>query len=177
MILSYYSCVNTKSGSSVRDIKHATFSGLLILLLLSLSSPLAFAQNITVNNDLTFGSIFPGVPKTVSKYVSGEAAEFNITGTPNAEVSIDFTLPSYMHTTGDNMQLIFSTTDCAIDSSAVPDQANPLEDNINPRHTILSRLGSNGLTIWLGGGVVPALNQRPGDYSAVIVLTVGYTGN
>ena len=75
------------------------------------------------------------------------------------------------------MQLIFSNTDCSYDSSASPDQANPLGDNINPRNSIVTRLGSNGLLIWLGGGVVPALNQKPGDYSAVIVLTVSYTGN
>lgn len=151
--------------------------GILILILLSLSSPMAYAQDITVNDNLSFGSIFPGVPKTVSKYTPGEAAEFHIAGTPNAEISIDFALPPYLHTTGDNMQIIFSTTDCAFDSSAAPDQTHPMEDNINPRHTIISRLGSNGLTIWLGGSVIPTLNQKPGDYSNVIVLTVGYTGN
>jgi hypothetical protein len=169
--------VNIRAGIENRKTKTTAFCSLLILLFLSVTSPITLAQNITVNDNLSFGAIFPGVPKAVSKYIPGEAAEFHIAGTPNAEVSIDFTLPSYMHTTGDRMQLIFSTTDCAIDSSAAPDQAHPMEDNINPRHTIVSRLGFSGLTIWLGGSVVPTLNQKPGDYSGVIVLTVGYTGN
>lgn len=155
----------------------AACCGFSIMLLLSVASPIALAQNISVNDNLSFGAIFPGVPKAVSKYAPGEAAEFHIEGTPNAEVAIDFTLPPYMHTTGDNMQLIFSATDCALDSSSAPDQAHPLEDNINPRRTIISRLGAGGLTLWLGGSVVPTLNQKPGDYSGVIVLTVSYTGN
>ena len=135
------------------------------------------AQDITVNNNLNFGAIFPGVPKTVSKNTAGEAAEFYIAGTAGAEVSLDFALPPYMYTTGDNMQLIFTSTDCAVDSSANPDQANPLQNNLNPRHSIMARIGSNGLTVWLGGQVVPEMNQKPGGYSASIVLTVSYTGN
>lgn len=169
--------MNAKEGTVIRKTGITAFRGFLILFLLSISSPLTLAQNISVNDNLTFGAIFPGVPKTVSKYIPGEAAEFYIAGTANAEVFIDFTLPPYMYTTGDNMQLIISTTACALDSSATPDQTNPLVDNVNPWHTIVSRLGSSGLTIWLGGTVVPTLNQRPGAYSGVIVLTVSYTGN
>jgi hypothetical protein len=169
--------VNFRKGLVNHKSVIAAYCGFLILILLSIAPHIALAQNITVNDNLSFGSIFPGVPKTISKYASGEAAEFHIAGTPDAEVAIDFTLPPYMYTTGDNMQLIFSTTDCAIDSSRTPDQAHPMDDNINPRHTIISRLGSDGLTIWLGGSVVPTLNQKPGDYSGIIVLTVSYTGN
>ena len=75
------------------------------------------------------------------------------------------------------MQLIFKDTDCALDSSAAPDQTDPGSDNLDPWHTITYRLGSNGLTIWLGGTVIPKLNQREGAYTSLIVLTVAYTGN
>jgi len=167
--------VNVRTGKSNRAIGIIAFCALLFLLLEI--TPLAFAQDITVNENLTFGPIFPGVPKTISKYSPGEAAEFIITGTPNAEVAIDISLPPYMYTTGDNMQLVFSNTDCAFDTSSAPDQTHPLDDNINPRRTIISRLGTSGLTIWLGGTVVPSLNQKPGAYSGSIVLTVSYTGN
>lgn len=169
--------MNAKKGIANHRKGIAAFCGFLILFPLFITSPIALAQSITVNDNLSFGSIFPGVPKTISKYTPGEAAEFHVTGTPYAEVAIDFTLPPYMYTAGDNMQLIFSTTDCAIDSSRTPDQTHPMEDNINPRHTIISRLGSDGVTIWLGGSVIPTLNQKPGDYSGIIVLTVSYTGN
>jgi len=142
-----------------------------------LLSVYGIAQDITVNNNLEFGSVFPGVPKTISKYSVGEAAEFFITGTPNAEITIDFTLPTYMYASGNTMVINYSATDCAMDSSAMPNQSNPGHDNLNPWQTLTYRIGSAGLTIWLGATVVPVLMQRPGNYSATITLTVSYTGN
>lgn len=135
------------------------------------------AQSITVNNDLKFGDMFAGIPKVVSKYTAGSAAEFHVSGTAGSEVSIEFTLPTYMNQGGYNMQMVFREDDCAMDSSATPDQSNPGYDNVDPWHPITYRLGFNGLTIWLGGMVIPKLIQMPGSYSATIVLTVTYTGN
>lgn len=147
-----------------------------ILILLSFSEE-ACAQNAVVNNDLTFGDVFPGIPKTISKTTPGSAAEFFISGTAGSEVAIDFTLPTYMNDGGNNMQMVFRDNDCALDTSATPDQTNPGSNNLDPWHTITYRLGSNGLTIWLGGTIVPKLWQKKGSYSSVIVLTVAYTGN
>ena len=147
-----------------------------VTLAVSAGAP-AQAQNITVNNNLLFGNVFPGIPKTVSKRTAGAAAEFLVTGAPGAEVTVDFTLPTYMNDAGKNMQLVFMETDCALDSSATPDQAAPSLDNQDPWHTIIYRLGSAGMTIWLGGTVIPKLTQPQGNYSAIIVLTVAYTGN
>jgi hypothetical protein len=135
------------------------------------------AQNVTVNNDLTFGVVFPGIPKVISKRAAGSAAEFFISGTPGSEVTIDITLPKYMNVGSSNMQLIFKETDAAIDTSATPDQSSPIFDNLDPWHTLTYRLGSNGLTLWLGGTVVPNLVQTEGSYNASIVITVAYTGN
>ncbi|MCX6835909.1 MAG: DUF4402 domain-containing protein, partial [candidate division Zixibacteria bacterium] len=108
---------------------------------------------------------------------AGSAAEFQVSGTAGNELSIEFTFQTYMNRSGYNMQLIFNETDCAMDSSATPDQSNPGYNNIDPWHLITYGLGLNGLTIWLGGTVVPKLNQLNGAYTAQIVLTVTYTGN
>ena len=135
------------------------------------------AQNITINNNLTFGNIFGGIPKTVSKRDAGGAAEYHVSGTAGSEVSIVFTLPTYMSNGNSQMQVVFRNNDCAMDSSAAPDQGAPGYDNRDPWHPINYRLGANGLTIWLGGMVIPGLAQRPADYTAVVVLTVSYTGN
>jgi len=150
---------------------------LFFVILVFLYAPPVHGQNITINNDLTFGDVFPGIPKTISKYTPGAAAEFLISGTAGAEVTLDFTLPTYINDGGYNMQLVFRETDCAMDSSASPDQTDPGHDNQDPWHTITYRLGSSGLTVWLGGMVVPGLKQRQGNYSGTIVLTVMYTGN
>lgn len=134
------------------------------------------AQNITIINDLTVGNMLPGVPKVVSKRDAGSAAEFHVSGIAGDEMSIVFTLPTYMNDGGSNMQMVFTKTDCAMDSSATPDQSNPGYDDLDPWHTITYRLGTNGLTIWLGGMTIPKINQKPGNYSGVIVLTVTPTG-
>jgi hypothetical protein len=135
------------------------------------------AQNIIINNDLTFRDMLGGVPKVVSKHTAGSAAEFLVTGTAGAEVTVDITLPQYMYSSGYTLQLVFTDTDCAMDSSATPDQSNPGFNDRNPWETQTYRIGSNGLTIWLGALALPRTTQQPGDYTAPIVLTVTYTGN
>ena len=131
-----------------------------------------WAQNATAVSPLRFGNIYPGIPKQVTKYDAGGAAEFHVSGVAGDEVSIEFSLPTYMNSGSFHMQMVFGETDCSMDSSAAPDQSNPGHDNLDPWHPITYRLGSGGLTIWLGGTVVPALVQKPGDYSAILVLTV-----
>jgi hypothetical protein len=137
----------------------------------------SWGQNATAVSPLRFGNIYPGIPKKVAKYDAGGAAEFLVSGVAGDEISIEFTLPTYMNSGPHHLQLVFGETDCAIDSSAVPDQSNPGRDNLDPWHPITYRLGSGGLAIWLGGMVIPGLIQNPGDYSATIVLTVIPTGN
>lgn len=134
------------------------------------------AQTITLNNDLVFGSVFPGVPKTITKYSVGSAAEFHVAGISGSEISIQFSLPQYMHSSGFNIEMVFFDTDCSVDSLPSPDQTAPLFDNLNPWTTLLYRLGSGGLTLWLGCTAIPKIVQPPGAYTATIVLTVAYTG-
>ncbi len=149
-----------------------------VLVLSAMLRPDGYAQlNATATNDLDFGNIFPGIPNTVSKHTPGKAAEFTVTGTAGDEITIDLTLPTYMSNGGWNMQLVFREDDCAMDSSSTPDQTNPGNDDLDPWHTITYRLGSSGLTIWLGGEVIPSLHQKEGGYTATIVLTVAETGN
>ena len=148
-----------------------------LLLLVAGAGEQCLGQNIIINNDLTFRDMLGGVPKVVSKHTAGSAAEFLVTGTAGAEVTVDFSLPQYMYASGATLQLVFTDTDCAMDSSATPDQSNPGYNDRDPWETQTYRIGSNGLTIWLGGLALPRTNQQPGDYTAPIVLTVTYTGN
>ena len=135
-------------------------------------------QTVTAVEDLRFGDIFAGVPKTVDKSSSSEAAGFTVTGTPGDELTLTFDLPTYLSTTGANMQVFFSSTDCAIDSTNPPDQSSPSGDDLNPHDILTYRFGSNGLlNVWLGGRLVPGLVQKPGNYMATIRLTAVLTGN
>ena len=134
-------------------------------------------QTVTGVEDLAFGGIFPGVPKTVSKK-SSDAAEFAVTVTVDTEVSLDFTLPQYLYVTGANMPLFFYNTNCQIDTTATGHQASPTYDALSLNQTLTYSLGPNGkLTVWLGGQVVPGLVQKSGSYTATIRLTAAYTGS
>ncbi|MEE9442187.1 MAG: hypothetical protein V3V99_05925 [candidate division Zixibacteria bacterium] len=135
------------------------------------------SQNITIDNNLTFGTVIPGIPKIIDKTNAGSASEFQVSGVAGNEITIDFSLPTYMNSGSNNIQLVFSETDCSIDTSAVPDQSSPIFDDLDPWHTLTYRLGANGMTIWLGGMAIPGLVQPAGSYSGVIVLTVAYTGS
>ena len=127
--------------------------------------------------DLAFGDIFPGVPQSVSKK-SASAMEFTITGTVDAEVTLDLTLPQYMSATGANMPMFFFSTDCQVDSTNAVSQASPTYDDLNPHQTLTYSLGPNGkLTLWLGGQIVPGLVQKSGNYTATVRLTSAYTGS
>lgn len=136
------------------------------------------AISISLVNNLQFGYVFPGQPKAISKSTAGAAAEFHVSGTAGAEVLITFlTLPTYVNAGGANMNVVVAQTDCAMDSSATPSQSSPGYNNLNPWQPITYRLGSNGLTIWLGATVVPNVGQKSGSYSGLIQVRAEYTGN
>ena len=150
-----------------------------ILLLggLLLIAVVSWGQNPTKINDLVFGSMYPGIPKVIDKTTAGEAAEFHISGNPGDEVIVTFTLPTYLYQSGYNYQLSFSNTDLSLDTSATPSQSSPMVNNLNPWVAQTYRLGSTGMTLWLGGVAIPKLVQQSGSYSATITLTVDTTGN
>lgn len=160
-------------------LQKLTLLSIFVVALLLLPS-MAEAQAIDVSlvNNLAFGNVFPGAPKVISKHAAGAAAEFHVSGNAGDEVLITFlSLPTYINMGGFNMNVIISDTDCAMDSSATPNQSNPGYNNLNPWQPITYRLGSNGLTIWLGATVVPSLGQKPGSYTGLIQIRAEYTGN
>lgn len=134
-------------------------------------------QTVSVVNNLEFGDVFPGVPKSIDKAQTG-AAEFSVSGNAGDEITVEFILPDYMSTSsGHSMRLVFASDDLAMDSSASPNQSAPLNDDLNPYIVQTYGIGANGLSVWLGGKAVPKLVQQPGNYSADITITITYTGN
>lgn len=150
---------------------------LLCSLFLIFSTALVYAQFPTAVVDLEFGNILTGVPKVIAKTDAGKAAEFTVSGSAGAEITIDFILPAYMYAGNKTMRLVFSQTDCSMDSSSTPDQSNPPFNDQNPWRTMTYGIGANGLTIWLGGLVMPDVNQPSGSYTAPLTIQIAYTGN
>ena len=134
---------------------------------------------IVGNHNLEFGSVTPGVDKFVDKADVGFAGEWEITGTPTAEISLDFTLPDSLilidSTVG--MPIVFTNTDASYDDGTGGGQTIPV-GIIDPRGPSAYDIGVGGtLFVWIGGEVQPRISQTGGDYAADVVLTVAYTGS
>lgn len=133
---------------------------------------------VTPVNNLNFGTILPGINKSVEKIDVGFAGEWSVTGTASAEITVDFTLPANLYTADSTAALMigFSATDASYEDGTGGGQTAPAEV-LNPNGPSVRDIGVGGtITIWIGGTVRPTISQTGGDYSADIVLTVAYTG-
>jgi hypothetical protein len=131
------------------------------------------------SNNLRFGSVTPGVNKSVDKATIGFAGEWEVTGTSSAELTVGFTLPDSLRTvdTVAAMRISFSSTDASYDDGTGGGQTAPA-GTLNPNGPSTRRLGAGGqMNVWIGGTVHPSIAQTGGDYAADILLTVAYTGS
>jgi hypothetical protein len=141
--------------------------------------------NITVTSTapLDFGDIFQGIPATVANN-SADAGIFTIIGESGAGISIFIQLPEYVSLSdgSDRMTVIFDDTDASVDTTGAADptgmSGNDGWQNINPYNIPAATvIGSSGTNIYLGGKVSPSVNQKAGNYSGDIVVTVSYNGS
>jgi hypothetical protein len=136
---------------------------------------------VTSTAALVFGNVFQGVSKSIA---NGNAAAgvFTITGQGLSGLSMYMQLPDYMSTaTGDDRMVIaFSSTDASVDSTINTSPAsfgtgwqNTDPHNINSATT----MGGGGqAAVFLGGKVLPTVDQTAGAYTGDIILTVAYNG-
>ena len=130
-------------------------------------------------NNLLFGTVTPGINKSVDKATVGFAGEWTINGAPSAELSIAFGLPDSLRTadTLSAMRVTFGAVDASYDDGSGGGQTSP-SGILNPNGPSVLRLAAGGqMRIWIGGTVLPRISQTGGDYAADIMLTVAYTGN
>ena len=137
---------------------------------------------VTASSPLDFGDIFQGVPKRVANN-EAEAAVFSITGQAGAGVSIYLQLPEYLSLSdgSDRMVISFGPTDISVDTTGAGNPAGMNSSrgwqNTNPYNLPAAAvIGSSGTDIYLGGSVIPSVNQRAGNYSADIIITAAYDG-
>ncbi len=129
---------------------------------------------------LVFGNVYQGVAKSVPNN-DANAGVFQITGAAGSQISLYMQLPDYLQgPTNDRMVVAFGVTDASVDSTVnvTPTAFGAGWQNTNPHaFPAATRIGSTGnAAIFLGGKVIPSVNQTAGAYTADIVLTVSYTG-
>jgi hypothetical protein len=142
---------------------------------------------VVASSPLAFGVVYQGVPKAVSKNVV-EAGVFDITGQANADLLLYLSLPEFIATaTGDDRMVIaFADNTLDIDTAGIA-LGDPTafvggwqgEDPNNPMGVAGADpcIGDAGYcSLYLGGRVIPTLDQTAGAYTGDIVLTVAYQG-
>lgn len=145
------------------------------------------ALTVTASSPLAFGTVYQGVPKSISKNVA-DAAVFDISGQANADLLLYLSLPEFIATaTGDDRMVVsFSATDADIDTALVgPGDPTTFVGGWQGEdpHNLMGAaggdpcLGDAGLcAIFVGGKVIPTLDQTAGAYTGDIILTVAYQG-
>lgn len=137
----------------------------------------------SATQDLAFGNIFQGVPKSIGYNNDASSAIFTVTGEASAGINLQLILPEYVSLSGgsDRMTIIFLSADAAVDTTTVTPSTVSASDgwiDQNPYNLpVAAVIGSAGTTrIYLGGKIVPSTDQTPGAYSGDIVLSVTYNG-
>ncbi len=150
----------------------------------SATATIATALAVVATSALAFGTTYQGVPVVIARTVA-EAGIFTISGQVNAGISCYLQMPEYISIAGDSdrMVIAFSTTDCTIDTALAASPGDPtgavggyvgidpynLPDGVN--------LSDNGFCgVYIGGKIIPTVDQTAGSYTGSIILTVAYTG-
>ncbi len=141
---------------------------------------------VAATQALDFGNVYQGVPKVQDETSDANSGIFSITGAPSASIACYFQLPDYVALAdgSDRMPITFSLTDATFSVLAAAAPSTPsapgagASANISPRNMTGTAIGAAGAAqIFLGGEVIPTVNQTAGAYAADIVLTVSYTGS
>lgn len=140
------------------------------------------AITVAATQSLEFGNVLQGVPKSIGNNDNDSSAIFTITGDVDAGISLYLILPEYLTVSGgsDRMTITFDATSLSIDTIGTASPSTVVGDfvNINPRAIPGGiDLGSSGTSkVFLGGKVIPSINQKAGAYSGDLVLSVTYDG-
>jgi len=125
-------------------------------------------------NDLSFGTVLPGIPSSVSVGDAHRAGRFEIDGPAGASIRVEFILPAALVAGGAVLPVSFGAGDGRAVFSSGSTPAIPFD----PHSPLIVALGSDGrLFVVLGGTVIPARTEAGGAYSATITMTVFNLGS
>ena len=134
-------------------------------------------MTIATIQDLNFGSVPKGVATTVAP-AGATAGQWQITGNPNAFVTVAFTVPAVLTNIqalpGSTMPISFGLT------SALWRRASNDPTGATAFSPALGTVGRFGppptptINIWIGGTVNPAAAAKPGIYQGTIILSLTY---
>ncbi len=126
--------------------------------------------NVTGVRGLTFGAVFPGVPRVISRTDAANAGQFDVGYAKFSPIQITFSLPAAMTgPAGATMPLVFGANDGGYSSP----ETITSQVGFDPRVAFATALDKNGrAAVFLGGTAQPVPSQRAGNYTATITMTI-----
>jgi hypothetical protein len=159
-----------------RRVRRWRGSGAIVCLALlsALAGPLSAQRRIRVTSvrSLVFGTVFPGVRRTVLRTDPLHSGQLDIRATQRAQVQLIFTLPAVLNgPAGATMPLSFGGNDGGFSST----RSVASQIGFDPRVPYVARMGNQArASVFLGGSVNPLASQRAGSYAGTVTLTVVY---
>ncbi len=155
-------------------MKPVSWSVIGIVLVGAALPPVVGAQgkplNVSGVHALTFGAVFPGVARVISRTDPANAGQFDIGYAKFSPIQLTFALPAVMNgPAGATMPLVFGANDAGYSSP----ETITSQVGFDPRVAFATALDKNGrAAVFLGGRAQPLASQRAGAYTATITLTV-----
>ncbi|HEV8401231.1 MAG TPA: hypothetical protein VGQ18_15485 [Gemmatimonadales bacterium] len=126
--------------------------------------------SVTGVRGITFGVVFPGVPRVVVRTDAANAGQFDVGYAKFAPIQITFSLPAAMNgPAGATMPIVFGANDGGYSSP----ETITSQVGFDPRVAFSTALDKNGrAAVFIGGTAQPVSSQRAGNYTATITMTV-----
>ena len=128
--------------------------------------------NVTAGNNLDFGNVLPGVPKSVAA-ADASAGSFRIQGQSTFEVAMTYTLPATLDDGLTNTLAIGTWTGLHNGTNSTAGATSFAPSGV----ANVDVYGTGDIWVFLGATVTPGANQVAGTYTGTIQLDVAYTGN
>lgn len=120
-------------------------------------------------NDLNFGTVTAGTSVTPTDLAT-DAGRFDLTGEPNAVISVTFALPTVLTAPGGAIPITFGVAD-GLNWTLFP----TFFTTFDPTTPFITTLNASGTrAIGITGTVSPPVGTPPDTYTGTITLTVSY---
>lgn len=130
---------------------------------------------VTGVQDLTFGTILPGVPITILRSDPINSGQFEIRGQRLTEVLVDLLLPGELvGPVGSSIPLVFGPGSAGYSVSGAIGAQVSFDPDVPQAFTLP---GNGRGTIFLGGTATPPPQLPAGAYAATITVTLTYLAN
>jgi spore coat protein U-like protein len=133
------------------------------------TTTIAPSLSVTAVRNLDFGTLPQGTGPTIINSADASSGEFSVGGLANASVTLTFGLPTEL---SDGAGFTIPIDSWTAQTSAL----GPGIEFFTPSSSGSTvHMGTNGgLAVFVGARISPSPNQAPGNYSAVVQMTVQY---